>query len=117
MNSSRHLGRRTFLRKGSGLAVGVFAGQGLPALAAEIKPKAPAAPAAAAKPPTPVTCAVIGVGDQGRDLLKALGALPGASVKAVCDTYGGIHKRALELAPKATASDDFRKVLADKTVQ
>jgi predicted dehydrogenase len=112
------LGRRMFLQRSSGLALGFLAADAIPAGAQEIKPKpkAAAAPAAPEKPPTPVTCAVIGLGDQGREILKALSVLPGADVKLVCDSYATIHKRALERAPKATAVEDYRKVLDDKSV-
>src|SRR5262245_46506402 len=91
--------RRNFLRN-SGLAFGLLAGDY--ALAQEVKPKPKAAPKAPEPPPTPVTCAVIGLGDQGRDIIRALAALPGAEIKTVCDPYAAIHKRALERAPKAT---------------
>jgi predicted dehydrogenase len=92
-------------------------GDALLAQAQEVKPKAAAPAKAAAPPPTPVTCAVIGLGDQGREIIKALAQLPGAEVKMVCDSYEAIHKRALERAPKATAVTDFRKVLDDKSIQ
>jgi predicted dehydrogenase len=107
--------RRTFLRTGSGVAVGLLM-EGF-ANAQEIKPKPKAGAKPEEKPPTPVTCAVIGCGDQGREIIKALAALPGADTKMVCDTYSAIHKRALERAPKASAVEDYRKVLDDKSVQ
>src|SRR5262245_60375509 len=111
-------GRRNFLRRGSGLAFGLLVGETIPAGAQEIKPKPKAAAAVTpAKPAVPVTCAVIGLGDQGREILKALSVLPGADVKMVCDSYAGVQKRALERAPKATAVEDYRKVLDDKTIQ
>ena len=120
-DEARALARRMFLRRSSGAALGLLAGEGLAfAQAQEIKPKPKAKPAdnpPPAPPPAPVTCAVIGLGDQGRDLLKALAAVPGAPVKTVCDSYTTIHKRAVELAPKATPVDDYRKVLDDKAVQ
>ncbi len=115
MRREKDVGRRSFLRTGSGLAFGFLAGEGL-ANAQEIKPKPKAAPPAE-KPPAPVACAVIGLGDQGREILKALAVLPGADIKVACDTYAAIHKRALERAPKAAAVTDFRKVLDDKSVQ
>ncbi len=87
------------------------------ARAAEVKPKPAAKPAANEPPPAPVTCAVIGLGDQGREIIKALAAIPGADVKAVCDTYAAIHKRAQERAPKAQALTEYRKVLEDKSIQ
>ena len=115
--STDRLGRRSFLRGGSGLALGVLGGA--LAHAEEIKPKPRAKPAArpAEKPPAPVTCAVIGLGDQGREIVKALAGLPGAEVKLLCDGYSAIHERALNLVPKATAVEDARKVLDDKAVK
>jgi predicted dehydrogenase len=116
MSNDDRLGRRSFLRGGSGLALGLVGA--LAANAEEIKPKSKAKAAAPAeKPPTPVTCAVIGLGDQGRDILKALAGLPGADVKLVCDSYPAIHERAVGLVPKATAVEDYRKVLDDKAVK
>ena len=81
MSNDDRVGRRSFLRGGSGLALGLLGGA--MAQAQEIKPKGKAkAPAKAVeKPPAPVTCAVIGLGDQGRDILKALAMLPGATAE------------------------------------
>ena len=61
--------------------------------------------------------AVIGLGDQGRAILKSLSYVAGADVKYICDTYAPIHKRAQEDAPKAVAITDYQKALDDKTVQ
>lgn len=119
MSIDDRVARRSFLRNSSGLAVGLLVGRALTAQAEEIKPKAKAKPKAeaATKPPAPVTCAVIGLGDQGRDIIKSLVTLPGANVKTVCDSYANIHQRAVTLAPKATAVAESRKVLDDKSVQ
>ncbi len=114
-NSKQDPGRRSFLQT-SGAAFGLFVSEAF-ANAQELKPKAKAKVATPEAPPTPVTCAVIGAGDQGREILKALAALPGADVKMIADSYAGIHKRALERHPKATAVEDYRKVLDDKAVQ
>jgi predicted dehydrogenase len=114
------LDRRTFLSKGSGLAFGLLMTDGLIAGAQELKPKKEEKKEGKdqpEKPATPVGCAVIGLGEQGRELLKALSVVPGADVKLVCDTYPQIHKRALERVPKASAVDDYRKVLENKGVQ
>ncbi len=77
--------------------------------------KKPATPAATNVPP--VGIAVIGLGDQGRKHLTSLNHVPGANVRYVCDTYETIHRRALEISPKATAVTDYRKALDDKAVQ
>ncbi|MBB6050349.1 Gfo/Idh/MocA family protein [Armatimonas rosea] len=70
-------------------------------------------------PQTPVTVAVIGAGEQGREILKSLSYLTGPVVKYVCDSYSSplFQKKALENAPKATFVNDYKKVLDDKTVQ
>src|SRR3954471_13698203 len=118
MSTDDRVARRSFLKNGSGLAVGLLMGKALTAHAEEIKPKPKAkGKAAAEKPPAPVTCAVIGLGDQGRDIIKSLVTLPGANVKTVCDVYSNIHQRAMTLAPKSTAVAEYRKVLDDKSVQ
>jgi predicted dehydrogenase len=109
--------RRSFITKSGGLAVGLAAHPGLLARAQEVKPKAEAAPAKDEPPPSPVDCAVIGLGDQGREIVRALAALPGANVTLLCDGYEAVHKRSLERAPKATAVTDYRRVLDDKNVR
>ncbi len=116
---AERLGRRGFISKGSGLAVGAMMMDGLWANAQEIKPavKKPASGKAAPPPPPAVNCAVIGLGEQGRDIIKALAALPGAEIKLVCDTYEGIHKRALDMAHKGAAIKEYRKILDDKSIQ
>ncbi len=124
--SPSSIARRQFLSTGSGATLGLLFGDRV--LAEEIK--APLKPASAKpspgkagatkapdKAPSPVGCAVIGLGDQGRDILRALQSLPGADVQMVCDTYAPVHKRAIERAPKATPVEDYRKVLENKAVQ
>src|SRR4051794_34024337 len=107
MSTNDRVGRRAFLRGGSGLALGLVGS--LAANAEEIKPKAKVKVAKPEeKPPTPVACAVIGLGDQGREILKALAGLPGADVKLVCDSYPNIHERAVGLVPKTTAVGEYR---------
>jgi predicted dehydrogenase len=77
----------------------------------------PAPPVGGSGPMPSVGCAVIGLGEQGRALLTALGHLPGAEVRRICDQYEGIHARAQELAPKAIAGTDPREVFDDKSIQ
>jgi predicted dehydrogenase len=86
--------------------------------AEELTPKAEAPRRFSFEPlVAPVNCAVIGLGDQGREILRALATVPGAGVKTICDTHKPAHKRALELAPKATATTDYRRILDDKEVR
>lgn len=70
-------------------------------------------------PETPVTLAVIGANERGREILTSLSYVKGASVKYVCDTYvsAGFQKRAMENAPKATYVNDYKQVLGDPAVQ
>ena len=65
----------------------------------------------------PVSCAVIGCGFWGREILQTLAVLPNAPVAAICDTYGPFLRRAKESAPKAEAFEDYRQLLAQKSVQ
>ena len=118
MSANYSLTRRDVLRGGFALASLVAGGTGdlyaeeldppLPGVADGYDAKANAAP---------VTVAVIGLGEQGRNLLTSLGYVAGANVKYVCDTYIPAHKKALELAPKAQAVADYKEVLSDKAVQ
>lgn len=65
----------------------------------------------------PVSCAVIGCGIWGREILQTLATLPNAPVPAICDTYEPFLRRAKEAAPKAEAVQDYRQVLERKDVQ
>jgi predicted dehydrogenase len=113
------LPRRSFLGRGSRAALGLLAGETLARAQELTPPKAlPKANTAlvTSAPPT-VTCAVIGLGDQGRELVKTLAGVPGAEVKLLCDSHPAAHPRALQLAPKATAVAEHRRVLDDKNVR
>lgn len=110
------LNRRDFLGLGSALTLGLLVGGAAGLHAEEIQTPAPPAPADA-PPASPVVGAVIGLGEQGRALLTSLNYVPGATIKYVCDSYEGAHKRALDIAPKATAVTDYRKVLQDPAVK
>jgi predicted dehydrogenase len=114
MTKSDRLARRSFLRTGSGLAFGLLARE---SLAQEITPRAKAKPRPDDRPLAPVACAVIGLGDQGREIVRSLAALPGASIKTLCDSHPASHARALQLAPRAGAAADYRQVLDDRSVQ
>ena len=88
---------------------------GLGMFAEELFADAQTAPAAG----PPVTCAVIGLGVQGREILSALAKIPGAPVSMLSETYTGAAyvKRATDIAPGATVQADYKAVLADKAVQ
>ena len=109
---SHLLDRRHFVGAGSLAALGMLFGGGN-MYAEEFTPKY--TPPVANVPP--VGCAVIGLGEQGRAILTALGNAAGANVLRICDTYEGTHDRAIELAPKATFSTDAQEVFADPAVQ
>jgi|YNPNPStandDraft_1061719.scaffolds.fasta_scaffold01431_9 predicted dehydrogenase len=65
----------------------------------------------------PVSIGVIGLGEQGRELLKTLANVQGANVVAICDVYEPFVTRAKELAPKATTHANYKEVLDNKEVQ
>lgn len=104
--------RRFVVSAGSLAALGLFFGTGN-VYAEEFTPAGTPGKASA----TPVGCAVIGLGEQGRAVLTALSHAAGANVVRICDLYDGIHDRASELAPKATVGTDAAEVFADPAVQ
>ena len=108
-----HLDRRHFIGAGSAFALGLLVNGGNMYAEEFAVPVAAGGDAAA----TPVGCAVIGLGEQGRALLTALSNTAGANVVRICDRYEGIHGRAQELAPKATVGTDAKEVFDDKNVQ
>jgi predicted dehydrogenase len=99
----------------SALALGIFASATSGLRAEELIPEMVLPQNA--PPPAPVTVAVVGLGDRGRDIMTSLSYVPGVTVAYVCDAYAGMHKKALELSPKAKAVTDYKQVLDDKTVQ
>ena len=60
---------------------------------------------------------VIGLGAWGREILNTLGVVPEAEVAAVCDTYPASVRRAASLAPKATQTEDYKTILANKDIK
>lgn len=137
MSNENPVSRRDVLGAGSALALGLLIGGSGTAEAVELVPEAeqtagqkpaaakPAGQAAGAPKPTApaapapktVVCGVIGLGDQGREILRALTYLPGAEIRMVCDSYAGVHKRALDIAPKAKPTTDVSELLADPAIQ
>jgi predicted dehydrogenase len=67
----------------------------------------------------PVTCAVIGLGPRGREILASLAKVPGAPVAAICDTYTSpaYIKRSTDIVASAAVQTDYRKVLESKDIQ
>src|SRR5205085_1895633 len=67
----------------------------------------------------PISCGVIGLGAQGKEILGSLAKTGYMPVTAVCDTYSSPPwlKKATESAPTATVVQDYRKILDDKTIK
>lgn len=108
--------RRDFI-KGTSLGTLMMMMGGVP-LQAEDKTAAPAdKDTGYSNIGAPVSCAVIGCGYWGREILQTLAVLPNAPVVAICDTYAPSMRRAKESAPKAETYEDYRQVLALKNVQ
>jgi predicted dehydrogenase len=123
MTDTNNLNRRNLLR---GIAAGAIgAGALLEEIRAEaqekVDPKAPAAPRASEQlTGPPVGIAVIGLGPRGREILASLAKVgPVANVVAVCDRFKApvFVKKASEIVPKAAVVDDYKVVLANKSVQ
>jgi predicted dehydrogenase len=111
-NKDSGVNRRDFLTASSALAAaGVLLTSRI--VAEEFVP----GPGATNEKVEPVDCAVIGLGEQGRALLAALANVNGANVKMICDSYEGIHNRAKEVATKAEAVLEYKKILDDKSIQ
>jgi predicted dehydrogenase len=65
----------------------------------------------------PVKFGLVGVGQWGREILSTLSRLPSAQVTAICDVYEPYLKKAQEIAPKAVAATDYRKLLESPEVE
>ncbi|MBC8135574.1 MAG: Gfo/Idh/MocA family oxidoreductase [Fibrella sp.] len=119
MTKNDKISRRDALARGSAFALASLFAGGMGELhAEELEP--PVAGVAAddkSGDASPVAIAVIGLGEQGRNLLTSLGYVAGANVTYVCDTYAPSHKKALELAPKAKNVTDYKQVLGDAAVK
>ncbi len=110
MSSNSGIDRRQFLTGTAGaFLLAMLNGE-------EVRAQAQPSSAQPAPAGPPVRCAVIGLGVQGRSLMQALAKMPGAPITAICDIYEGAHKRALDIAPKAAAVTDYRKVLENPAV-
>jgi predicted dehydrogenase len=102
--------RRDFIR-GSSLAT-IMAMLG----GVELRAQAPDAAKEEEEVGNVVKCGVIGLGARGREIVSTLARLKQAEISAVCDKYPAFMKRGANLAPKAKALDDYRKVLDDKDI-
>jgi predicted dehydrogenase len=110
------MNRRDFLKNSTALSMSLAMTAGAVEIVAaadakdDDKPKGP-----------PINCAVIGLGDRGREMLTAMAKLgPGsAPVVKICDTYtaAGFVNRSKKIVPTAEFVDDYRKALDDKQVQ
>ncbi|GAB4460366.1 MAG: Gfo/Idh/MocA family oxidoreductase [Armatimonadaceae bacterium] len=109
------ISRRGLLGSGA-IALGLLTGAASGLHAEELFPEEAVRPQDA-KAAVPVTVAVIGLGDRGREILSSLSYAPGVTVAYVCDTYANAHKKALEIFPKATAVTEYKQVLDDPKAQ
>jgi predicted dehydrogenase len=64
-----------------------------------------------------VHCAVIGLGTWGREILANLSRQKGAEITAICDNYGPFLRRSATAYPNATATEDYKEVLANEEIQ
>jgi predicted dehydrogenase len=128
--------RREFIRGTSLTGLMLVAGAGCTSLHAQDKPPAQDKPAEGTATDThlsadllvPVSCAVIGCGVWGREILKTLSVLinnnprlpaplPYAPVVAICDIYKPFLNRAKDIAPHAETYEDYKKLLEQKNVE
>lgn len=68
----------------------------------------------------PVNCAVIGLGQRGREILTSLARMGKfAPIVMICDTFEApsFKKKALAIAPNATFVTDYRQVLSNPAVK
>jgi len=69
------------------------------------------------KPNFSINVALIGLGNWGRELLAALNRRTEAKVVAICDNYPAMLRRSAPNAPNAKQVEDYKQILADKSVQ
>ena len=100
--------RRDFLKTAAGSLLVLFTQEEL-AKAAIIQEVAPVSPA--------VRLGVIGLGQRGKEILSSLSRLSSTQVVTICDSYEPALKKAQEIAPKATAVADYRKLLESADVE
>lgn len=108
MSEKETFNRRQFLKEAGLVTLTSF-------ILVEELQSAPAPPPQPAGPP--VGCGIIGVGQQGREILSHLARFPNAQVNALCDVYQPALNRGKESAPKAKTFTDYRSLLDQKDVQ
>jgi predicted dehydrogenase len=113
MNSS-DFNRRDFLKGGSFATLATLLG-GVQLVAQQ--PPAEAPTAYGTGPAFTVKCAIIGLGNWGREVVATLARLKEAEITAICDNYAPALKRAANSAPKAKQVADYKEILADKEIQ
>ena len=64
-----------------------------------------------------VKVGIIGLGNQGREIVKSLGANEKAEVVAICDTYAASVRKVSKDAPGAKTYEKYQDLLADKSIQ
>src|SRR5688500_4128822 len=66
----------------------------------------------------PLNCAIIGCGQQGRDIVTNLSRIPNspANIAAICDTYSAYLNRTARQAQKAAKVTEYKKLLEDKNI-
>lgn len=102
--------RRDFLKGGSAAALMTMLG-GVELVAADAAP-----PAGGTAPTRKINVAVIGLGSWGREIVTALSQEPHSHVAAICDNYPAFVRRTATLAPDAKPVEDYKAILADKTI-
>src|SRR5262245_52704291 len=100
--------RRDFLKTTGGTLAALLSQRGLSAWQIDPQP-APDGPS--------VGIGVVGLGTWGREILTSLSRLQSAKVAMVCDLYRPAIQRAADIAPGATAVDDFRRVIDSPSVE
>ncbi|HEX7858949.1 MAG TPA: Gfo/Idh/MocA family oxidoreductase [Verrucomicrobiae bacterium] len=64
----------------------------------------------------PLNCAIIGCGQQGREIVTNLSRIQQANIAAISDTYSAYLNRTGRQAPKAAKVTEYKKLLDDKNI-
>lgn len=63
-----------------------------------------------------VKCAVIGLGNWGRELVNTLLRVPQAELVMICDTYPPALKRVATVVPEVKTTQDYRSIISDPDI-